>query len=163
MEWKCGTEPTVPTKNNINILLNYTDSTSVPPKFNSYKNLLISKSTKIIILKADTGASRNYIWDKYTIILNNIQPTTTGPQVRLPENTVIQTKLYSYLTQSMLPPETTQAHTYPNLNIASLIPIGQLYDSDCSALIKKMTSTFSTQTKILYSMENRIHVMYFGM
>ena len=137
MEWKCGTEPTVPTKNNINILLNYTDSTSTPPKFNSYKSLLLCKYTKIITLKDDTGTFRNYIWDKYTIILNNLQPTTTGPQVRLPENTDIQPTLYSYLPQSMLPQETIQAHTYTNIKIDSLIPIGQLYDSDCFALFTK--------------------------
>ena len=66
-EWWCGTVTMVETNNNRNILLNSTDSTSVPPKLNSYKHALIINSTKTINLKNDTDTTGNYIWYKYTI------------------------------------------------------------------------------------------------
>ena len=51
---------------------------------------LLRKYTNTITFIYDTGANGNYLCDKYAVILNNIQPTTTNPQVRLPDNTVIQ-------------------------------------------------------------------------
>ena len=44
---QCGTVPKVATNNNRNILLNSTDSTSVSPKFISYKHAVLNKPTKI--------------------------------------------------------------------------------------------------------------------
>ena len=57
----CGRVPMVATNDNRNILLNSTDSTPIPHKFNSYKHELLSNSTKRINLKSDKGAMRNYI------------------------------------------------------------------------------------------------------
>ena len=51
----------------------------------SYKHAVLKKYHKAIILKADTGATRNYIRGQYTIILNNPGPTTTDTRVRLPK------------------------------------------------------------------------------
>ena len=88
------------TNNNINSLLNYTDSTSVPPECMSYKHALLNNSTKIFNLEGDTGANGydNQVQDN--IILKNPQSTTTGTQVRLPDNSIIhQNFMEIYLSQ----------------------------------------------------------------
>ena len=91
------------TNNNINSLLNYTGSTSVPPECMSYKHALLNNSTKIFNLEGDTGANGydNQVQDN--IILKNPQSTTTGTQVRLPDNSIIQPTLSVHLTISILP------------------------------------------------------------
>ena len=68
IEWRCGTKTIVEKNCDRNILLSYTNSTSVSPKFNSYMHVLLGESTKTIILKYDTGTTGNYIWDKYAVI-----------------------------------------------------------------------------------------------
>ena len=62
--------------NNIYFLFSSINSNAVPPKLYSYDHALPRKFTKTIIFKADTVATGNYIWDKYAIILKNLQPTT---------------------------------------------------------------------------------------
>ena len=96
-EWWCGTVPIVATNNNRNILLSSTNSTSVPPKFNSYKYALLRKFTKIINFKADTGATGKYIQDKDAVILYNLQSKNTVPWVFLHNNYVIQPKHSGHL------------------------------------------------------------------
>ena len=91
----------------------------------------------MISLKADIDTNRNYIRVQDTIILNNLEPTTTGPRVRLPEKSIIQPTLYGHLTLPMLPSSATQVHVYPNLESVSLLSIGKLCDSDCSTLFHK--------------------------
>ena len=68
------------------ILLKSTDSTLVPPNLMSYKHMVLEKNHKEIILKADTGATGNYIRDQDTIILKNTGPTTNGPRFCIPDN-----------------------------------------------------------------------------
>ena len=48
-EWRCVTVPIVVINNNRNNLLSYTNSTSVPSKFNSYKQVLLRYPTNIIM------------------------------------------------------------------------------------------------------------------
>ena len=110
--------------------------------------MLLSNSTKIISLKYDTVATVNYIRGKDTIILKNPQPTTTGPRVHIPDNSIIQPTIYGHLPLPTLPSESTQAHAYPNLNSASFLSIGQLYNYDCSALFTKKDVT-SDNTPVL--------------
>ena len=83
-EWRCGTVRKLATNNNRNILLKSIDSTLVPPNLMSYNHAVLNKSHKAIILKYDTGATKNYIRGQNTIILKNPGPKTTGPKVRLP-------------------------------------------------------------------------------
>ena len=129
----------------------------------SYKNAELKTSYKAIILKSDTGATRNYIRGQDTIILNNPVPTNTGLRVRLLDSSVIQPTLSGNLPLQMLPSTATQAHACPNFKSASLLSIRQLCNSNCSALFKKRTSPFSTQTIPLYSMEQGTHIMVYGM
>ena len=145
------TVPRIATNNNRNVLLNSLYSTSFPPKFNSYKHVLLSKSAKIITLKADTGTTANHIWDKYIIILKKPQQRTTGPRVLLPENSIIWTILTGHLPLSTLPSAATQFHAYINLNSSSLLSIGQLCDSYCSTFFTKNDVTIfnSDNTPVL--------------
>ena len=80
-EWRCGIVPIVATNNSVNILLNSTNSTSAPHKLNAYKHALLRKITNIITFKDNIGSTGNYIWDKYKVILNNIQPPNTAPEL----------------------------------------------------------------------------------
>ena len=88
------------------------------------------KNRNEIILEADTGATESYIRVQDTIILKNPGPTTTGPRVRLPDNSIIQPTLSGNIPLPMLPSASTQAHAYTNLKSASFLSIGQMCDSD---------------------------------
>ena len=56
----------------------------------------------------------------------------------------------------MLPSTATQANAYPNLKIASLLSIGQLFNSNCSALFteKDVTIFNSDKTPVLNGTRN---------
>ena len=152
-EWWCGVVPKVETNNNRNTILKSTYINLFPPNVMSYNHVVLNKSCKTIILKSDTGAAGNYIRVQDTIILENPGPKTTVPRARLPDNSIIQLRLPAHIPLPVLPSRATQAHTYPNLKSASLLSIGQLCDSNCFAIFKKSTSSYSTQTILLYSIE----------
>ena len=129
MEWSCDTVSTVATNINRNILLNSTYSTSVPPKFNSYKHTLLRKSANIINLKDDTGSTWNYIRDKDTIIFKNLQPKTYNHrppspppwQHRYPTNTfLIFTSLNVTPTSHTNPRISKYQEHYPPFNMKTL-------------------------------------------
>ena len=105
----------------------------------SYKNALLANTS--IILKADTGASGNYIRLKDAIILKNKKLMKTGPKVRLPNNSVITSTTEGYLPFNNLPKNATQAHIFPDIKSASLLSIGQLCDSNCTAIFTKTDLT----------------------
>ena len=88
------------------------------------------KYRKAIFLKSDTEATINDIRGQDIIILKNPKSTTTGTIFCLPEESIIQPTLYGHLPLPILPSIATQAHTYPNLKSASLLSIGQLFDSN---------------------------------
>ena len=88
-ELQCGTVPKLATNNNRNILIKYTESNLFPPNLISYKHAVLNTYCKSIILKVDTQTTRNYIRGQDTIILKSLGPTTTGPRVRLPHNSII--------------------------------------------------------------------------
>ena len=108
IEWWFWVVSKVSKNNNRNILLKSIDSTLVPTNIMSYKNVILNKSWKTIIFKSDTGATGNYIRGQDTIILNNPGPTATGPRVRLPNNSIIQTKTFWIYTS---PNVTINSHT----------------------------------------------------
>ena len=70
-------------------------------------------------------------------MLKNPQPKTTAPQVRLPDNSIIQPTLFGHLLLLTLPSVAIQSHSYPNLKSASLLSIVKLCDSDCYAVFIK--------------------------
>ena len=113
----------------------------------SYKYAVLNKSTNIITPKYDTGATRNYIRGQDTIVLNKPQPTTIGPRVCLPDKSIIQPTLSGHIPLPMLQSEATQAHAYPNLKSSRILSIGQLCDSDSSALFTKKDATIFNSYK----------------
>ena len=161
--WWCGTVSIVATNNNRNILLNYTYSTSVPPKFNSYYHKLLSKSTNTITLKYDTGATGNYIRDQYSVILDYLQPTTTSPWVCLRNNPVIQPTHSGHLPLSTFLTAATQAHAYMDINSTNLLSKGKPWYYDCSALFtKKIVTIFnSDNTPLLDRKWNTYDVLWY--
>ena len=136
-EWRCGAVLKVSTNNNRNVLLKSIESTLFLSNIISYKHEVLNNSIKTISLKSDTGATRNYIRGQDTIILKNSVPTTTGPRVRLADNSVIQPTLSVLLPLPILPSSSMQAHTYPNFKSVSILSIGKLCDSDWSTVFKK--------------------------
>ena len=87
----------------------------------SYKNAVLNKSCKVLILKSNTVSTWNYIRGQDTIILNNSVPTTIVPRVQLPYNSIIKPTLSGHPIPPMLPSTATEAYTYPNLKSASLL------------------------------------------
>ena len=130
------------TNNNINILLKSTDSTLVPSNLILYKYVLLNKYCKAIILKYDTGATVNYVRGQDTIIFKNPGPTTNSTRGILHDNSIIQPTRSGHLPLQFLPSTATRAHAYQNLKITSLLTIGKLWYSNCSALFTKRTSLF---------------------
>jgi hypothetical protein len=108
-----------------------------------------------VTLKADTGASGNYIRQIDEFILNNKHNTTIGPKVRLPNNSVISSTTQGELPIN-LPKQATQAHIFPDIKSASLLSIGQLCDSNCTAVFTKhdLTILNDKQQKVLHGQRN---------
>ena len=106
----------------------------VPPK--TYREALIPTQTPIV-LKVDTGATGHYIKPCDMTILHKLLPTNSGPAVRLPNNEIMQAKLEDHLPLPTLPPTSTKARVFKELQSASLLSVGQLYDSDCVAVFTK--------------------------
>ena len=107
-------------------------------------------SRSSVTLKADTGATGNYIRTKDAFILKNSVPTSTGPRVRLPDNTILASTMTGHLPITTLPKQATVSHTFPNLHSASLLSIGQVCDADCSALFTKhQLKVFDNKKKLV--------------
>jgi hypothetical protein len=63
--------------------------------------------------------------------------TNTGPNIRLPNNTIIKATQAGHLCNITLPAAATKTHIFPDLKIASLVSIGQLCDVGCEAVFRK--------------------------
>ena len=59
------------------------------------------------------------------------------PQVRLSDNTIIQSTHQGHLPIPNIPPNATLSHTFPKLQSASFLSIRQLCDANCSAVFTK--------------------------
>ena len=106
----------------------------LPPK--SYQEALILPQQPTV-LKADTGATGHYIKPCDMTILHKLLLTNKGPAVRLPNNEIMQAKLKGHLPLPTLPPISTKAHVFKELQSVSLLSVGQLCDSDCVAVFTK--------------------------
>jgi hypothetical protein len=101
-------------------------------------------------LKADTGATAHYIKANDAGLLHALTTTKTGPSVRLPNNTTMQTQLRGHLPISNIPKQATQAHVFKDLQSASLLSVGQLCDSDCTAVFTKTDlQIFDTNKQVI--------------
>ena len=85
-----------------------------PNKPTSYKAALMN-NTRSVTFKADTGATGNYVRLKDALILEDKTTTTTGPQVRLPDNSIIKSTHRGHLPIPNLPPKATLSHTFSKL------------------------------------------------
>jgi hypothetical protein len=113
-------------------------------------------SRTTVKLKADTGATGNYIRNEDALILNHVVDSTTGPHVRLPDNSIIKPTKSGHLSIPVLPQSATEAHVFLSLKSASLLSIGQLCDSNCSALFTKkdLTIFYSKNAPVLKGQQN---------
>jgi hypothetical protein len=135
-------------KSNLQFESNITPTIIVPPKTKSYRDALVQPQTTM--LKADTGATAHYIKQADALVLQNLSPTTTGPTVRLPNNTVMRPQLQGHLPITGIPKGSTKAHVFKDLQSASLLSVGQLCDSDCTAIFtKKDLNIFNRDNKVI--------------
>ena len=128
-----------------------------------YNHAVLNKYRKAMILKSDIGATKNYIRGQDNIILKDPVTTTTGPRVRLPNNSIIKPTLFVHLPLPMLPSTATQSHTYLNLKISRLLSIVQLCYSNCSALLTKKDVTIFKSDKTPVLNRTREIPMVYGM
>ena len=104
---------------------------SVAPNSNTLNN----SST---CLKADTGASKNFVRDTDVSFLTKVNSLQHGPIAKLPNNNTIQAKRQGLLPFSKhLSTAATSALVFPDLKNSSLLSIGQLCDDNCLAIFGK--------------------------
>ena len=88
--------------------------------------------------KANSGA-RNHYWRPQDVdSLSNIESTTTGPKVKLPNNKIIQANQTGIinLPTNKLSTKGATAHVLPNLQNALLISLGQFADNNCITVLE---------------------------
>ena len=120
------------------------------PKFCNYLINLLSHNTSFSvasaitqlpcnnILKADTGASKNFIRETDAQALTHVRALSNGPKAKLPNNTnITSTSIGQLPFTNALSPTAKESLVYPELKNASLLSIGQLCDDDCIALFHK--------------------------
>ena len=134
-KWRCGNLLSVEDNHDSNTLLTSTLRTKFPPKFTSCKHAMLNQ--QYFILKSDTRAKGNYIYDEDAIILHNLQSTIHGPCVQLPNNWIFNPNKQVNIPLPNLSSQATHAHLLPNLNSTGLLSIGKLCNSDCLALFTK--------------------------
>ena len=98
----------------------------------------VAHSTKNVIAKADTGASKHYFKPTDATVITNVTPTTTSPEIQLPNNTTISaTHIGTLPLSTKLTKQAQQVQILPQLSHTSLLSIGQLCDDNCIALFSK--------------------------
>ena len=116
-------------------------------KLPNYSNSLAhntSSSLNIPYLEADTGASSTtFIKLEHAKFLKNILPVTKGPNVHLPNDSILCPKLQGHLALHDSPD--IQMYVLPGMTNASLLSIGQMCDKGCVAMFTKK------DLKILYN------------
>ena len=94
----------------------------------------------------DTGATHHFFSSHPTPLdkqqLTNVRPTTNGISVLLPNHDRIQATHKAKLKLPHLPPAAKEVHVFPSLASGSLMSIGQLCDSGC-------TATFTNKSAIV--------------
>ena len=106
---------------------------------NNNKNQLVPSliPPPFIKSKANSGASNHYWRPQDVDALSNIESTTTGPKVKLPNNKIIQsnqTGIINFPTNKLSTKGAT-AHVLPNLQNALLISLGQFAVDNCIKLL----------------------------
>ena len=89
------------------------------------------------ILKADSGASTNFLKSSDAHLLTNKTPIHNGPSATLPNKERISPSETGHLPITKLSSSATSSYVYPELTNASLLSIGKLSDDDCIAIFTK--------------------------
>ena len=109
---------------------------------NKNKNQLVQSliPPHFIKSKADSGASNHYWWPQDVDALSNIESTTTGPKVKLPNNRIIQANKTGIINlPKKVSTKGATAHVLPNLQNASLISLGHFADDNCITVLEDNT------------------------
>ena len=88
-------------------------------------------------LKADTGASGTFIKETHKHYLHQLKKSTLGPQVHLPNNTILQPSHEGILSLNDSPSTNLKAHVLPGMTNESLLSVGQLCDKGYKAIFTK--------------------------
>ena len=110
------------------------------PKINNTccKLTVIPPHLPSITLKADTGASKNYIKPNEKYILSERKQISNGPQVKLPDGTAMSTLETGILPLDQFLSKTAKTgNVLQGLTNSSLLSIGQLCDDNCIAVFSK--------------------------
>ena len=121
-------------------------------KINNIDNQLtvIPPKPSTIVLKADTGASKNYIKPNEIHILSNTENTNNGPRVNLPDGSTINTIGTGILPLNALLSKIAQTgNVLKGLTNSSLLSIGQLCDDNCIAIFSKFRLRIYKNGKLL--------------
>ena len=106
-------------------------------KLNLIQKYLLSVRKRVVIAKGDSGETNHY-WRKEGITCLQMIQRVIGPEVTLPDNSVIKFDQQGQLPISKkLLSEAQKATVLPNLKISSLVSVGQLCDDNCKLLLDK--------------------------
>ena len=92
--------------------------------------------SKIVVAKADSGATNHYIRDCDAAILKNIR-IFKGPTVQLPNDETLQSKAQGELSIPTISQVGRNSHILPGLTSSSLLSMGQLCDDGCEIKLTK--------------------------
>jgi hypothetical protein len=97
---------------------------------------------------ADSGTTGNYICSSDTTMLSNVQPTSNGILVKMPNGSFIRSTHTATLNLPALPPPARAAHIFPSL-AGSLLSIGLFCDCDLIAIYDKEKVVIQTQEGVM--------------
>ena len=109
-------------------------------KINKHCNILtvIPPKQSCVILKADTGASKSYVKPNDKHILQQRQCIKNGPQVNLPDGSIMDTIETRILPlNNLLSTMAKTGNVLKGLTNASFLSIGQLCNDNCIAVFSK--------------------------
>ena len=101
-----------------------------------YPNSTCSLSINTTVTaKGDSGASHHYFQTEDAHILKNVQDTI-GPNVQQPDNSILRSQGSGQVPLTKKLTNVAQhALVLPNLNSASLLSLGQIYDNVCTVVL----------------------------
>ena len=89
-------------------------------------------------------------WNKDAHTLLDVQTTSNGATVQLPDSSSISATAVGRLpVPASLTALATNTHIFDDLNSASLISLGQLYDDDCIAILDKHKIQIIKESKVV--------------
>ena len=97
-----------------------------------------SPNSKIVIAKGDSAASKHYFAAKDEHVLHNVKDTPHGPEVALPDSSIIKASKTAELPlpNNIINAPAKKVAVFDHLQ-NSLISLGQLCDDGCDVLLNK--------------------------